>query len=236
MFIAKLPGVSGVFRIMLLAVMLVVSTACQNRLIVLDGVKAGDVITFGRYPQTESGGIKPIEWRVLEVKGNMALLLAHKGLDAVPYNATLSDVTWETSYIRGWLNFYFLNTAFTDSEQYSIAVTALKNPDNSEYGIDGGRDTSDRIFLLSLDEAKRYFMLDAERVLMPTSYAVKKGVRYSRGLMLSSPWWLRSPGRFESFASYVKDDGVLYPHGTVVNFDHIAVRPALWVRFETSNQ
>ncbi len=235
MFIAKLPGVSGVFRIMLLAVMLAVSAGCQNRLIALDGVKAGDVITFGRYPQTESGGIKPIEWRVLEVKGNMALLLADKGLDSIPYNLKYADVTWETSHIRWWLNMYFLNTAFTNSEQYSIAVTVLKNPDNLKYGTKGGYDTSDRIFLLSLDEAERYFMRDADRVLKPTPYTVKRGAWVSKRSQ-STWWWLRSPGDAPYEAALVYADGMLLPDGRTVSFTFIPVRPALWVRFEPSNQ
>ena len=47
----------------------------------------GDYVTFGRYPQTEAGNDQtPIEWLVLDIIGNQALLLSRYGLDAVPYN------------------------------------------------------------------------------------------------------------------------------------------------------
>ena len=72
-------------------------------------VKAGSIMTFGKYPQTALGEIKPIEWRVLEVKDNKALLLADKGLDAVPYHVEYSDITWKNSTIRQWLNSDFYN-------------------------------------------------------------------------------------------------------------------------------
>ncbi len=227
MFIAKLPGVSGVFRIMLLAVMLAVSAGCQ--LLASNEITAGSVIAFGRYPQTESGEIKPIEWHVMEVKGNMALLLADKGLDAVLYNTKWVDVTWETSFVRQWLNTDFYNAAFNDSEKSRIAIAVLKNPDNPKNGTSGGGDTSDRIFLLSLDEAGRYFMHDAERVLMPTPYAVKRNVWKSE-YSGKSYWWLRSPGRYRDAASYVDPTGELDSSGHFVSFNYLAVRPALWIK------
>ena len=230
MFTAKLPGVSGVFRIMLLAVMLAVSAGCQN--LVSDDaksvsqLKAGSIITFGRYPQTESGEVKPIEWRVLEVKDNKALLLADKGLDAVPYDTRFAEVTWKTSSIRQWLNTDFYNAAFNESEKSRIAITVLKNPDNPKYGTPGGGDTRDRIFLLSLDEAEWYIMYDAGRVLKPTPYAVERGIY----LVEKTPkWWLRSPGLDQTAASNVSVDGSLKLSGYFVHYDGLAVRPALWL-------
>lgn len=233
MFIAKLPGVSGVFRIMLMAVMLAVSAGCQNLASddakVVSQLKSGSIITFGRYPQTESGEIKPIEWRVLEVKDNKALLLADKGLDAVPYNTKFAEVTWKTSSIRQWLNVDFYNAAFNESEKSRIAVTDLKNHDNPEFGTKGGGDTRDRIFLLSIDEVNQYFIHDAERALKPTPYAVKRGTYAVEKFQSSSTWWLRSPGRDQYYASHVYANGILYQHGRFVSLDYHAARPALWI-------
>ena len=246
MFTAKLPGVSGVFR-----VMLAVSAGCQTP--VSDDVKAasqlkaGSIITFGRYPQTESGEIKPIEWRVLEVKDNKALLLADKGLDTIPYDLKYAYVTWETSSVRQWLNTDFYNAAFNGSEKSRIAIAVLKNPDNPKNGTSGGGDTSDRIFLLSLDEVRWYFNQDGtERIsripyavnggiLKATPYAVKKGTWVSSDELQSSWWWLRSPGMFQDWASTVLHNGML-DFGGFPNYEKGGtVRPALWVRFETSN-
>ena len=54
----------------------------------------GDYVTFGTYPQTASGtSSTPIEWLVLDVKGDQALLLSRYGLDAIPYNRELVEIT-----------------------------------------------------------------------------------------------------------------------------------------------
>ena len=222
----KLPKVLTVLRNMLLAALFFFFA---GNAFAWGDVKAGSVITFGRYPQTESGEVKPIEWRVLEVKDGKAFLLADKGLDAVPYNTKYEEITWKTSSIRQWLNTDFYNAAFNDSEKSRIAITVLKNPDNPDnpkYGTKGGGDTRDRIFLLSLDEAEWYLMYDAERNLQPTPYAVKSGAWVN--VFLQSPYWLRSLGHNLHRASVVIPGGELYPDGGNVDRDDIAVRPALW--------
>ena len=221
----KFSGAFTVFRKVLFATMLFIFA---GNAFAWDDVKAGSVITFGRYPQTESGEVRPIEWRVLEVKDGKAFLLADKGLDAVPYNTKNEEITWKNSSIRQWLNTDFYNTAFNDSEKSRIAITVLKNPDNQKYGTEGGGDTRDRIFLLSLDEAEWYLMYDAERMLKPTPYAVKRGTWVYEKLR-SCWWWLRSPGISQHDASFVGTGGALLPHGSGVSRDDRAVRPALWL-------
>lgn len=47
-----------------------------------------------------------IKWRVLEVNGNTAFLLADKVLDAQKYNNKIESITWSSSTIRSWLNGY----------------------------------------------------------------------------------------------------------------------------------
>ena len=221
----KIPRVLIALRNVILAVLFFIFA---GNAFAFDGVKEGSIISFGRYPQTASGDVKPIEWRVLEVKDNKAFLLADKGLDAVPYNTELVDVTWKTSSIRQWLNTDFYNVAFNDSEKSRIVITVLKNPDSPKFGTKGGGDTRDRIFLLSLDEAEWYLMYDAERVLKPTPYAIKRGAWVYEKLQ-SSFWWLRSPGGNQNDVSDISLDGVLNPYGGLVGNDCNAVRPALWI-------
>ena len=220
-----MPGVFTVLRNMLLAALFFFFA---GNAFAWGDVKAGSVITFGRYPQTESGEILPIKWRVLEVKDGKAFLLADACLYAVPYNTELEPVTWKTSSIRQWLNTDFYNAAFNDSEKSRIAITVLKNPDNPKYGTPGGGDTRDRIFLLSLDEADWYLMYNAERILQPTPYAVKNGAVVNA--LWTIYWWLRSPGADQFNASGVGVGGGLNTHGVRVDLDYTAaVRPALWI-------
>lgn len=119
---------------------------------------------------------EPIKWRVLNVDGNDAFLLADKGLDDQKYNNEYTSVTWETSTIRSWLNGYgsssntyekdfssknFIDTAFNNTEQSAIKTTAVINYNSIAYGTDSGNNTNDKIFLLSesevnTDSAKSY--------------------------------------------------------------------------------
>ena len=113
----------------------------------------------------------PIKWRVLKTDGNTALLFAEKVLDECLFNASIPNPTWEKSQIRSFLNGYgadfnqpkvdfskkrnFLYDAFESSERDAINITNVVQSD-SEYSMNGGKNTKDKIFLLSYSEAKNY--------------------------------------------------------------------------------
>ncbi len=124
----------------------------------------GDILPFGKYYQRKgSNQMEPIEWMVLDVREDRALLISRYGLDAKPYNTTKENVTWETCTLRKWLNGDFLNTAFTAVEQKRIIQTTVDNGNfqgNSAWRASGGNDTEDRIYLLSYREAEQYFSSD----------------------------------------------------------------------------
>lgn len=183
-------------------------------------------ITFGSYRQGEHGEIQPIEWRVLAVKGGRALVISEKLLCYAPYNESLAAVTWESCSLRRWLNDTFYKTAFSSGEQQKIASVTLSNPGNSDNGIDGGAETADKLFVLSLDEAVKYFPSNRDRMAYITPFAHKIHLhRY--GLPLSH-WWLRSPGWDNFSASYMRNT-LIDRNGEKVHSTDIAVRPALWL-------
>ena len=191
-------------------------------------LKTGDRITFGSYEQdnNSSNGPEPIGWRVLEVSGGSALIVSEYALDARAYNEDYESVMWATCTLRKWLNGKFYDTAFNEEEKGLIALTKVKNADNPKYGTEGGKDTEDRVFLLSLGEAERYFEDDEARRAFPTEYAIARNVwvREKTGTVW---WWLRSPGDYRGHAAGVYSDGSLYVGGFLVNFIRYAVRPAL---------
>ncbi|MDE5864677.1 MAG: Ig-like domain-containing protein, partial [Lachnospiraceae bacterium] len=146
--------------------------------VVDNGVTTWDCIYFGSYWQNDtngngrvdnSGDKEPIKWRVLSVDGDDVFLLSDRNLSRQVYNS-LSDekgVKWETSTIRSWLNGYngeanicgrdytddnFLDTAFDEVEQAAIKDTLVVNTDNSSAFPDNGRDTTDKVYLLSVPE------------------------------------------------------------------------------------
>ena len=194
-------------------------------------LKEGDTIKFGSYPQTADGAVQPIDWLVLEVKEGKALLLSKYGLDAKPFNIKRKSITWEECSLRKWLNEDFYNKAFTAEQQMQIAETKVKAEKNPEYSTNQGNDTVDRVFLLNIQEAYKYFQTSEARKTPPTEYAVRQGAyRSDSGLCW---WWLRSSGNNSNDAATVFPDGVVRGDGRNVNFDSRAVRPALWLNLKS---
>ena len=208
----------------------------------------GAHVTFGTYPQEAGGKDRtPIEWMVMEVdeENHRALLLAYRGLDTKRYHREYENVTWETCSLRAWLNDEFLNTAFTPEEQSAILVTDVRNDSSQCYGwtTSGGKDTQDRIFLLSYAEAFKFFHIQfgvknnvAARIV-PTAYASEAGARQDNRKNkaedgnIAGWWFLRSPGCFQNCMAAVGTDGSLYH--TYVNTTHACIRPAFWLNLDS---
>ncbi len=193
----------------------------------------GDIIYFGNYEQDNktSNGKEEIEWRVLDkdADGNM-LVVSRYALDCRHYHNSPVKVTWETSDIRQWLNNDFISTTFTSAQRKNIKTVTLENKDNTDYNTDGGENTEDKVFLLSIDEAKAYLPSTVERVCMATKYAEAQGSQLE-SLTKSCRWWLRSPGSTLFTASFVKVDGFILQLGVPASVEKRSVRPAMWVEF-----
>lgn len=186
----------------------------------------GEEITLGSYMG------QGVEWIVLDVNDEGdALIISKYILDMIPYDQDARNVTWEKCTLRTWLNNDFFNSAFSEEEQSRILLSKLKNPDSVEFGIPGGNDTEDRIFLLSLDEANSLFASSKDRRCKPTDYALDKGIMTSsKGSSAGcAPWWLRSPGRDAHSAAAVRDFGYVLSSGYNVYYEGYGVRPALWI-------
>ncbi len=187
-----------------------------------------ETIVFGRYEQDNdlTNGSKPIEWLVLDKQDDRALVISRYALDCRRYNEELHSVTWETCTLRGWLNGSFLNEAFSEEELALIRTMTVSADKNPQYSTDPGNSTSDRVFLLSIDEVNRYFAYDAARGCEPTPYAVAQGCYVNNGYCW---WWLRSPGDNRSDAAGIDCDGAVSYYGNVIDIDKYAVRPAMWI-------
>lgn len=207
-------------------------------------VKVGNTVTFGSYEQDNdiSNGKEAIEWIVLAVKDGKALLLSKYGLDSQPFNKEYEGVTWENCTLRVWLNGDFADAAFGEAEKAIICETKLVNADNPTEGTDGGNDTTDKIFILSLDEAVNteygfsgdHNAEDALRQCAPTAYARSLNCLTEENTSSvyygNCRWRLRTPS-FDSdvildvaAGGTIKLDGGLSIGGSM-----IAVRPALWI-------
>ena len=190
----------------------------------------GDTIVFGNYHGAN-------EWLVLDKQNGNVLLISKGCLDTKPYHEKDEPVTWETCTLRKWLNGEFINETFTEEEKTLICDTYLQNPDNPKYGTDGGNDTTDKVFLLSIDEAEKYFDNTAARTTGATYYAISNGIGVTSGG--SSYWWLRSPGTSDlraanvSYDGYVDKigelvDGTIYSYNGYIDANY-GIRPAFWI-------
>ena len=230
------------------------------------GVSTWDCIYFGNYWQNDTNGDgvadksdakQPIKWRVLSVDGDDAFILADQGLDAKAYNEINTYVTWENSTIRSWLNGYgssanrdkksftsdnFLDNAFSVAEQGVVKTTTVVNENNPVYDIDGGNDTEDKVYMLSVSEASDVlygfnsnFRTESKtREAKNTEYAKQGGASVStRGI---GWWWMRTPGCSSSSASIVSSNGCGgYDVSNGVYSTSIAVRPALHINLSNIN-
>ncbi|MCI6502055.1 MAG: DUF6273 domain-containing protein [Clostridia bacterium] len=107
----------------------------------------------------------------------------------------------------------------------NVAVPANKNPD---YNTSPGQATNDKVFLLSIKEAEKYFSSDSARPCKPTNHTIVKGA-YVNSDNGNCCWWLRSPGLYGSDVACVFDDGLVNHDGFDVHSGSVAVRPALWI-------
>ena len=196
--------------------------------------KNGDVIIENtKYHKTEKDYFKyePIKWRVLQSENGEAFLLSDVILDKQLYNENDKYVTWEKSSLRAWLNKKFIKRAFIDEEREKINITEIINQDNPVYGTEGGNNTFDKIFLLSLSEVseqqdgEKYGFLDDEIRACGKSDFSKTG----------SWWWLRSPGYASDSAAVVSSRGWVARSGRDVYYFYDGVRPALHLNLSSSN-
>ena len=191
----------------------------------------GSIVSIGRYEQDNdiSNGPEPIEWVVVDVRKNSALLISRYALEIMPYNELYTDMTWEMSSLRRWLNDGFALGAFDPSEIDALAtsyVTNTREDGNGKWRTKGGRATRDKVFLLSCTQMERYLKKESERQCLPTEYVSAQAVSTMPGGQAVC-WWLRSPGQYQDEAAVVNAAGEV--ESEYVSDAEYGVRPAIWL-------
>lgn len=190
-------------------------------------------IFFGSYEQDNDteNGTEAIEWIVLDEEDGKLLLISRLNLDIYEFNSEYVETTWEESSLREWLNNTFLNDAFSAAEQARICEIELTNEDNPYFGTQGGNDTADKLFVLSLSEASSYFGADGDRQADTTEYAKVQG-SYPNSNYGTSWYWCRTPGYSGDYFTFVSGNGAPFIGGNTVDHGASAVRPAMWISAE----
>ena len=191
-----------------------------NQKEILPALTVGATVLFGSYWQRaeRDAGKEAVLWKVLAKEDTSVLLISQYALDYRPYHNLNPNLTWENSCIRQWLNGRFMADAFCGWEKNLIQDPA-------------GRE---KIFLLSVGEAARYFYSDEARKCAPTAYAAAQGLLkggYMADRQGTCCWWLRWPGYSSCRAIVIDRDGSANcRYGYQVNRINYAIRPALWIK------
>ena len=200
-----------------------------------------DTIKLGQYYISKSDQLEPIEWIMLdkdEATGNQLLITK----DVIEFKKFDDDdnTIWLNSYIRKWLNEDFYNIAFNNNEKETIVPITkedfTRSLYNSSYLAENGT-SSEKVFLLSQDEATKYFTKDNKRIAKPTQYVLDKGIETSIGNEYygTSYWYLRSKGENidHNSASHYDNTFCINARGFVETIGicpqkESGIRPAIW--------
>lgn len=210
----------------------------------LSSAQVGDLFTIGRYEQDNDldNGPEAIQWRVLDKKDGKLLVISDKALDYISYCYKWDQVeksVWATSCSRGWLNNYFMQTAFTPAEQARISLSDIHTDPSPGFDNDPGPDTQDYVFLLSAQETEQYFpTAESRRVLLSDYVHPHNKIRINRqgwgtnATRIHGDWGLRSPNKYGTFA-YILDYQTIYWTAGDIWYDGGGfegdVRPAMWI-------
>lgn len=198
-----------------------------------DKVYVGAYVSFGNYITQNNKEFMPLDWYVIDIKDNHALLITDFGIDCRPYFSwsDIDDISWENSDLRKWLNTIFYDRAFSKDEKNVILNTKIINSTTNRYGIYGGNDTIDKVWLLNSKEADGLFVNNEERRAFATEFAKQRGVRCDSDDACN--WWLRNPGRVSSSVSYVDNKGFIHDYdGRLCDTLDYAVRPVIFVKLK----
>lgn len=146
-------------------------------------------------------------WYILGFENDKLLLITENIIRKMPYhNKKNFKPTWETCSLSKYLNTKFYES-FNDDEKAIICTTEL------------GNSIFDKIFLLSIDEFKKYFRHSALDRFIPDF----------------ANWWLRSPGVGRDYnAKFILCDGTVMDWGASVETKN-GVRPAMWISLSDSD-
>ncbi|MCL2633010.1 MAG: DUF6273 domain-containing protein [Oscillospiraceae bacterium] len=169
---------------------------------------------------------------MIDIQNGRALVISERVITTRQYHSNRKDdVTWENSDIRAWLNGEFYNNTFTAAEKTLIAQTRIDNANNQWFGTSGGNATTDRVFLLSLEEVVKYFG-DSGQLYTKKSSPINDAYNSARTATFDGKnrwWWVRSPGNATNNAANINNNGFIDVSGDHVDNNNGGIRPALWI-------
>lgn len=159
------------------------------------------------------------EWVILDWNNQGCLLLAIAPVDICVWDSEeFHPKEWESSEICEWLNGEFFTRAFSPEEQ-----SAIFTGDDSTYF---GRNNQSGVFLLSIDEARKYADTISSSLLFDFCAAGK-----------DLDWWLRDDEPTDDRCAVLIHDNRITAQTDAWPFEYDdkwiphAVRPVIWLDF-----
>lgn len=205
----------------------------------------GDIIFLGKYPQTNSKDYLPIEWNILDIFEDVALLISKYAIIPSGYcnpDDGLEGIVWKNSLAQKECNVDFYNDAFSESEKQIICkrtTTQINLSSVTEYIL-----CEDNVFILSEEETTLYMPDPMERRACSTEYT-KSICDTAKWCIIDGyvPWWLLPQ---YDIGGTVTDEtgkpygGMIYPkavnqkgeiqyHGRNAYHSDFAIRPCIQI-------
>ena len=189
-----------------------------------------DTIVYGK------DGKNKLCWILLDKTDDKALLLNKYILFSNEYNYSVDNVeeavkkNWSDSNCRKMVDY---DDCFSDDERRHICNIDNIISKNDKYNQYDNLDTvEDDLFLLSIDDIKKYFYNNDEEKINNNFYKSKLATvsmsitnDYER-----MAYWLRDIGELWWTVATIEEDGTLNQRGRVASNSY-GVRPAMWINY-----
>ena len=195
-------------------------------LYLLDTYEVGVTVKFGRYEQdgNRDNGKEGLEWIILDIVDDKALLVSVYALEKVPYNSQRGNVTWEESNLYRWLEEEFYTEAFTVYERGDIVLMPGSAATESESNVPLDGYITSHVSILSEGQLLKYMPSENERICEPSAYTATRGGRRQNGACM---WYTWRPNEVSANGRFVASTGEIYLD--MNSRTEILVRPCIWV-------
>lgn len=186
-----------------------------------------DLCNFGSYYVTGNSKKEALEWYVISISSDKALLFSKNVVYLSKYGTF--DI-WKTSDVREYLNNTFYEIAFDNNYSKeavldnSTVCTEWDYPENVSYTV------NDKVFIFSYDEVVNKYSI-AKSILKSSTNKFAM-IKANQSDWIFDSWWLREPkypsGVDNVIDGIIDEDSLPSDSGSYID----GVRPSIWVNLK----
>lgn len=187
----------------------------EQEIALISTAKPGDLVTYGKWEQDYGRlGDEEITWYVLDKDEEKAMLISEYVLEGFFFSREYKETSYKESDLRDYVLGTVYEESFSDKEKERIVAD---------------KETGDSMFVLSLEQARKYL---ADKKLLAAKTTEKSKKTQTNVIVHSenSWYWLRHDDK-RLFADVVNGDGEIKLKEEEVSRSQGGVRPAIYVKF-----